>query len=34
MKASGLDPDPLTDDEIVDQALTVAEFYFAEDAEE
>ncbi len=34
MKASGLDPDPLTDDEIVDQALTVAEFYFAEGEEE
>ncbi len=34
MKASGLDPDPLTDDEVVDQALTVAEFYFAEDTEE
>ncbi|HUL62176.1 MAG TPA: hypothetical protein VLT35_03860 [Methanocella sp.] len=31
MKASGLDPDPLTDDEVVDQALTVAEFYFAEE---
>ncbi len=30
MKASGLDPDPLTDDEVVDQALTVAEFYFSE----
>ncbi len=34
MKASGLDPDALTDDEIVDQALTAAEFYFAEGEEE
>ena len=29
MKASGLDPDTLTDDEIVDHALTAAEFYFS-----
>lgn len=34
MKGSGLDPDGLTDDEVVDQALTAAEFYFGEDTEE
>jgi hypothetical protein len=34
MKASGLDPDGLTDDEIVDQALTAAEFYFSEGEDE
>lgn len=34
MKGSGLDPDPLTDDEIVDQALTAAEFYFSEGEDE
>jgi hypothetical protein len=34
MKASGLDPDPLTDDEVVDQALTAAEFYFSEGEDE
>ena len=34
MKASGLDPDPLRDDDIVDQALTVAEIYFQDEAAE
>jgi hypothetical protein len=34
MKASGLDPDPLTDDEIVDHGLTVAEIYFLGEDEE
>ncbi|WP_230739897.1 hypothetical protein [Methanooceanicella nereidis] len=34
MKESGLDPDPLTDSEVVDYALTVAELYFAGDFEE
>jgi|AGTN01.1.fsa_nt_gi hypothetical protein len=34
MKDSGLDPDTLTDDEIVDHALTAAEFYFSESEEE
>jgi hypothetical protein len=34
MKASGLDPDALTDDEVVDQALTAAEFYFSEGEDE
>ncbi len=34
MKDAGLDPESLTDDEIVDNALTAAEFYFAEDTEE
>ena len=34
MKDSGLDPDTLTDDEIVDHALTAAEFYFSGSEEE
>lgn len=31
MKASGLDPDGLSDSDVVDQAMTVAAFYFAGD---
>lgn len=34
MKASGLDPDGLTDSEVVDNALTVAALYFAGEDEE
>lgn len=31
MKASGLDPDGLSDSDIVDHAMTVAEIYFSGD---
>lgn len=34
MKASGLDPDGLSDSDIVDHALTAAEIYFLGDEEE
>ena len=34
MKSSGLDPDGLSDSDVVDQAMTVAAFYFAGDEEE
>lgn len=34
MKESGLDPDGLSDSDVVDQAMTVAAFYFAGDEEE
>jgi hypothetical protein len=34
MKNGGLDPDGLSDSDVVDQAMTVAAFYFAGDEEE
>ncbi len=34
MKSSGLDPDGLSDSDVVDQALTAAEIYFQGDEEE
>ncbi len=34
MKSSGLDPDGLSDSDVVDQAMTVAAFYFEGDEEE
>lgn len=34
MKASGLDPDGLSDSDIVDQAMTAAAMYFSDEEDE